>query len=124
MMANPDPSPQTRFTPGHSGNPGGRPRRKPLTEWARRICDEPAHQGAEQTNAEMVVRMMFDLAKAGDIAAAKLLWSYLEGPPTQRVEFDYKQNIREFAAKYDLDADELIAEAEHLLALAQEGEND
>ena len=101
---------------------GGRPRRKPFTEWARRICDEPAHQRSDKTNGEMVMRTMFTRAKAGDIQAAKLLWSYLEGPPTQRVEFDYKQNIREFAAKYDLDADEMIAEAEHLLALAQEGE--
>lgn len=25
-MSNPDPSPETRFQPGHSGNPGGRPK--------------------------------------------------------------------------------------------------
>ena len=112
------------FREGQSGNPGGRPKRKMFSDWARRIGDEPAHQGADKTNAEMVVRRVYDEAKAGDIAAAKLLWSYLEGLPSQRVEFDYKQNIREFAAKYDLDADELIAEAEHLLALATEGEQE
>ena len=110
------------FAAGQSGNPGGRPKRKMFSDWAKKIGDEPAHQGSERTNAEIVMRQMFDMAKAGDVSATKLLWSYLEGLPTQRVEFEYKQNIREFAAKYDLDADEMIAEAEHLLALAQEGE--
>ena len=121
-MANPDPSPLTRLTPGHSGNPGGRPRRTPLTEWARRICDEPAHQGTDKTNGEMVVRTVYNMAKGGEIAAAKLLWSYLEGPPTQTLEYDYKASCRRFAERYGLDADELIAEAERICALAQEGE--
>ena len=102
-------------------NRGGRPRRKPLTEWARKIGDEPAPEDSSKTNGELVMRKMFSLAKAGDMTAAKLLWSYIEGLPTQRVEFDYKQNIREFADKHGLDAEEMIAEAEHLLALAQEG---
>ncbi len=112
------------FRKGRSGNPGSRPKRKMFSDWARRIGDEPAHVGTDKTNAEMVVRQVYNQAKAGDIQAAKLLWLYIEGLPTQRVEFDYKQNIREFAAKYDLDADEMIAEAEHLLALATEGEQE
>jgi len=33
--------PSGQFAPGISGNPGGRPKRKPLTDLLRAACDDP-----------------------------------------------------------------------------------
>src|SRR5262249_25291819 len=41
-MANPNPSPATRFRPGQSGNPGGRPRKHRLTDRIRAMLEDDA----------------------------------------------------------------------------------
>lgn len=39
-MANPDPSPETRWKPGQSGNPGGMPKGRSITARLRQLLDE------------------------------------------------------------------------------------
>lgn len=84
-MANPNPSPSTRFRPGDSGNPRGRPRRKLVSEalakeLARRIA------AGEPTQAQEAAAVLVGLMLKGDVPAAKLVLSYVEGLPSQPVE--------------------------------------
>ena len=41
-MANPNPSPETRFQPGRSGNPGGKPKGRSVTSRLRELLEEPS----------------------------------------------------------------------------------
>jgi hypothetical protein len=71
-MANPDPSPSTRFAPGVSGNPAGRPKTKPLTDRLREILADPAE-------VDRVVRSWIDGAAEGDVGALRTLLDWPAG---------------------------------------------
>jgi hypothetical protein len=114
-MANPNPSPATRFGPANRANPGGRPKKTPLTDEIKRLLKQKA-QGSEYTNQHMVAWKMIQMAQAGDVSAARLLWEYVEGKPTQRVEFDVAEEARKLAAEYGLDAAEILRTAELIAA--------
>jgi hypothetical protein len=60
----------TRFQPGQSGNPGGRP--KGLATIARKVLSEAAAQG-DITKGEALMRKLYDLALDGNVHAIKLL---------------------------------------------------
>ena len=60
----------TRFQPGQSGNPGGRPRS--MATVARKVLSEAAGEG-DVTKAEAVVRRLYELALEGNVPAIKLL---------------------------------------------------
>lgn len=84
-MANPNPSPATRFRAGDSGNPRGRPKRKLVTEaLAKELARRVAH--GEPTQAQQAAETLVGLMLKGDVAAAKLVLSYVEGLPMQPVE--------------------------------------
>jgi len=61
---------ETRFKPGQSGNPAGRPRG--LAAIARKQLEEIAADG-DQTRGELVVRKLIDLALAGNVQAIRLI---------------------------------------------------
>ena len=61
----------TRFQPGQSGNPGGRP--KGLATIARAVLAEATAEG-DMTKAEALMRRLYDLAvNEGNVQAIKLL---------------------------------------------------
>jgi hypothetical protein len=60
----------TRFKPGTSGNPGGRPRG--LSAIAHAQLEEAA-AGGDQTKAEEIVRKLIDMAVGGNVQAMKLV---------------------------------------------------
>jgi len=61
----------TRFKPGQSGNPGGRP--KGLATIARAVLAEATAEG-DMTKAEALMRRLYDLAvNEGNVQAIKLL---------------------------------------------------
>jgi len=61
---------ETRFKPGESGNPSGRPRG--LAAIARKQLEEVA-AGGDQTRGELLVRKLIDLALAGNVQAIRLV---------------------------------------------------
>jgi len=62
---------ETRFKPGQSGNPGGRP--KGLATIARAVLAEATAEG-DMTKAEALMRRLYDLAvNEGNVQAIKLL---------------------------------------------------
>jgi hypothetical protein len=103
-MANADPSPDTRFRPGRSGNPSGRPRSRPLTDRLREILDDPAE-------VDKVVRAWLDAAGTGDSGAVRTLLERLEGKLSDRVEHEGEVTIRVEYADGGTDADDHPAEA-------------
>jgi Family of unknown function (DUF5681) len=75
-VANPNPSPETRFKAGNRANPGGRPKGRSLTEAIRAYAHRTDIAGVEikggRTVGEIVVETLYKLALKGDLAAIKL----------------------------------------------------
>lgn len=74
---------ETRWRPGQSGNPAGRPKGTGLTDRLRVLLD--ADDGAA---LERIVRAVIAAAEAGDAAFVRMLWDRLDGPVVSRVELD------------------------------------
>ncbi len=71
------------FQKGVSGNPGGRPKRKLVTD---ALVKELAARGPGKfTHAQEFAWKMVQLAIAGDVPAARLVLEYSEGKPAQPV---------------------------------------
>ena len=100
-MANPNP--QTAhlkpFKPGQSGNPAGRPRKRPVSEAYDDWLREPVSKAQiallrskgisvplNATNADIVARAQGNQAIAGNVNAAKELREAVEGKAPQRIE--------------------------------------
>src|SRR5438067_10144019 len=99
----------TRFKKSRSGNPGGRPKRKPISDALREELARCPYGDA--TNAQQLAHTMVERAIAGDAMFAKLVLAYTEGLPTQPVEL-IRGEAERLAAEVGCTADELIAEAE------------
>lgn len=82
-MANPNPSPATRFQPGNTGGPG-RPRTRPLTDRLRERLEEVQPDG--RTLADRLVDRWIELID-GDpksaVVAIKEALVRLEGKPSE-----------------------------------------
>lgn len=79
----------TRFKPGVSANPGGRPRRKIISEAYKAILEhEDLETFKPQTNAEHIALEMVKEARGGKakVSAASELADRTEGKPRQSYE--------------------------------------
>lgn len=65
------------FKPGQSGNPGGKPKSKILTDSLRLCLDEKDAKGI--TNAEKLARALVDRALTGDVSAYREIADRIEG---------------------------------------------
>lgn len=81
------PSSDTTWKPGQSGNPLGRPKRKPITDALLRELSKVVRGGG--TNAEKaaahLVKLMFHRDPRVALEASKLVLSYVEGLPGQTI---------------------------------------
>jgi hypothetical protein len=69
-----------KFEPGKSGNPGGRPKRKPFLEAIEKhIADHPEDVAA-------AIRQAFAKAKSGELPHLRELADRIDGPVTQKQE--------------------------------------
>jgi hypothetical protein len=74
-----------RFKPGQSGNPGGRPKAKPITELYARILEDPENLAA------IKAAVLKTLTRAGSMAMVLMLREMtdrIEGKVTQSIEAD------------------------------------
>lgn len=105
------------FKPGQSGNPGGRQKRKPITE---AILAELAKQHGRQgkTKLEAMVGNMVALAINGRskeaVEAFKLILTYTDGLPVQTVEIDVYDAARREAEARGLDPEKVVSILEGL----------
>lgn len=84
-MANKDPSKDTRFKKGKSGNPGGRPS---LKAWSEAISAALAEVDAKskKTKLAMVATALVDAAIGGDVSAMREIGDRIEGRAIQAVQ--------------------------------------
>jgi hypothetical protein len=72
----------TKFQPGQSGNPAGRPKGSiSLTTILKQKL-------AEGDTAKDVIQWTLEQAKIGNAAALKILWDRIDGPIVNKVELD------------------------------------
>ena len=83
---NPDKIKPYQFQPGQSGNPGGRPKKKPITDAYAALLSNPA-------KADELAKAMFDQAVAGNVQAARELREGIEGKALQAVRLDGELGI-------------------------------
>jgi hypothetical protein len=76
----------TQFKPGQSGNPGGRPKMKPITDAYRAIlASENPEEFQPKTGAERIAFEVYQQAKTGRLRHAKEITDRVEGRVTQPV---------------------------------------
>lgn len=74
----PFPNPSTQFQPGQSGNPKGRPRKRPLSDLLAEKLEQGSGDGAT-TWDERLVTALLETAATGDVAAIKEVFNRIEG---------------------------------------------
>ena len=113
-----NPPKDTRWKPGQSGNPAGRPKSITLSEALRielaKVLPNDTH---ERTFAELIAQQLVKAAATGNILAAKEIADRTEGKPKQAV--DMTMNVtdwRELARQNGLSETDVISEAQRLIA--------
>jgi hypothetical protein len=98
-----------RWKPGESGNPGGRPKRTPLTDACRELLARSIPgDSAGRTYAQKIAEILAEKATQGDIRAVQELADRAEGKPRQSLEVE--STLRQSFDR--LTTDELKAYAE------------
>jgi len=71
----------TSFKPGEVNNPNGRPKKGySITEWFKEmLASNPEVKDA-------IGKSIMKKALEGDVTAQKLVWSYMDGMPSQAIE--------------------------------------
>lgn len=89
-----------RFRPGESGNPGGRPKIKLISQAAREILAQPVpHDRLGRTYAELIAVALATRASRGNVAAASELADRSEGRPRVAVEIDQHDPLADLLAQ-------------------------
>ena len=117
-MANSNGNPRNlrHFPKGTSGNPGGRPRGLSITRLVREELARPSPGDSAVSNAERVAARVVERAAAGDPVFVKLVWEYVDGRPADAMRQSADELIEHLAGELGIDADELRAEYDRLMA--------
>ena len=91
------------WKPGQSGNPGGRPRRKPVTDRLRDILESTDKNG--KTVADRIVEAIRDAAIGGDVRFVELILDRIEGKVPNILQVD------DFSNDNDSDIDAIYSKA-------------
>ena len=79
-----------QWQPGKSGNPGGRPKLTPITDWLRKLIDQP--DGSGKTGGERIARHLVEVASSSGtktaVPAAEMILDRIEGRVPSRLELD------------------------------------
>ena len=112
-MANPNPSPATRFKLGDPNNPKGQRKRKPFTDLIYSM-------GMEKGYMESVVKAVYRQAIQGDMKAAALLIDRIEGKAAQSIEItDNTETVASYIQR-TIDARNMVQPGDIQRSLAEE----
>lgn len=81
----------TRWKPGQSGNPSGRPRKLPITDVLREELEHLGEDGV--ANEVAIARKLVQMARQGDLGAIREIADRTEGKARPRVEKDPSEEI-------------------------------
>jgi hypothetical protein len=81
----------TRWKPGQSGNPSGRPKKLHITDAIRAELEREGPDGIP--NDEAIARVLVELARAGNMDAIREIADRTEGKPRQRIESDNESGM-------------------------------
>jgi hypothetical protein len=108
--------PNGQFAPGASGNPGGRPKTRRVSEAARNWLASEYARAPHISNAEALVEFLGAQAFGGDVSAARELIDRAEGKAKQSIDVDMTMmDWRDQARQLGLNIDDVIAETRRLL---------
>lgn len=91
LTADPTRDDHGRWTPGHSGNPGGQRAHPPLAAAIRSRLDELREDG--MTRGQRIAQILVDMAEAGDLRAIREVLDRSEGKPQQAISVDAVEQI-------------------------------
>jgi hypothetical protein len=100
-----------KFKPGQSGNPGGRPKKKPLTDAYREALAELVPGDAKgRTFAQLIAQQLVKKAAVDKhyLTAAEIA-DRVEGKADRSIDLNVKRSIKDFT---DEEIDALLAESE------------
>lgn len=80
------------WKPGQSGNPGGRPRKNPLTDELVHLLEQTAPNAQGKSWALVIAEALLKRARSGDVRAFTVLANRIEGKPHQSVALDVNAN--------------------------------
>ena len=85
-MSNPD-TLSPPWEKGESGNPEGRPKgSKNFTTKVREALEKISEGGADTAEVALIKAILKNAIDKGDVTAQKMIWSYLDGMPTQKTD--------------------------------------
>lgn len=112
------PAPPLAWKPGQSGNPKGRPSRKPLTDQIRHALFRPLGPRDKRTLREAIKdRLVTIILKSDDkhaLKAIEMIWQYMEGKPEQKLELQFEDTLQTVANQTGAPVDWLRAKAREL----------
>jgi hypothetical protein len=116
----------TRWKPGQSGNPGGRPKRTPLIDACREVLNQLVPGDAMgRTYAQAIAEKLAAKAVAGDIRAAQELADRAEGKARQTLQIENTTLKEAFERMSDEELDEYARDGKLPTWFPQlEGKND
>lgn len=107
------------WQPGQSGNPGGRPKTRHLTELLGAELAKPASKNG-QTREERMVERLVTIALTGkrgeSLRAMQLIFSYRDGLPVQPIDLEVSRAAARLASAIGADPEFLIRRAQQLAA--------
>lgn len=110
------------WQPGQSGNPGGRPKTRHLTEILTEELAKPSGKSG-QTREQRMIERLVTIALTGKrgeaLQAMKLIFAYRDGLPVQPIELEVRRAAERIAERTGADADWLIRRAQEIAAEAQ-----
>jgi hypothetical protein len=111
------PPKKTRWKPGQSGNPAGRPKTVTLSEAYRIALAQPFPDDPQgRTCAEIIAEKLVMNAATGEVSSAREIADRTEGRPKQMLDVDMKLlDWRELARAHGLTEDDVITEARRLI---------
>ena len=81
------------WKPGQSGNPGGRPKKRSISEELERLLAEEAPNSGGRLWAVVIAEALLRKARKGDVRAIAELANRIEGKPHQSLAVDMNANI-------------------------------
>jgi hypothetical protein len=99
-MANPNPSPATRFKPGNTANPGGRP---------RDVLSRELREALTPEDRKAIIGTLLAFAKAGKIEHIREVFDRVEGKAIARQE---QGDPGAFTGLEDVPTEELVRRIE------------